>query len=173
VLGFSFGYLIPTGGAVKNTHGGRTISALDVFEITATPTPMNGDTRVTGWKSVDAAVVPALLDAVEDPERLQKALDLIATSELPEQMKEDLAARGGEILAAHTKTVDATESPVDPLRRKAEAVALEVATGGADLAHVRADDEPAPRPAPQLPAADDLRRRTREATLSVLTGENA
>ena len=169
-LGFSFGYLIPKGGATKNAHGGLNITALDVFEITATLTPMNQDTRVTGWKSVDAAVIPALLDAVADPGNLPKALDLIGASELSEQIKEDLATRGKEILDAHTKSVDATDSPVDPLRRRAEQTALELATGGADLSHIRAP-EPAAKAEPQY-TADELRRLTRDATLSVLTGDN-
>jgi HK97 family phage prohead protease len=40
-LGFSFGYLIPDGGAVKRADGVREIRKLDVFEITATAAPMN------------------------------------------------------------------------------------------------------------------------------------
>jgi HK97 family phage prohead protease len=51
VLGFSFGYLIPDGGAVKRAGGGNHIKELDVFEVTASPTPMNNDTRVLGWKA--------------------------------------------------------------------------------------------------------------------------
>jgi hypothetical protein len=57
-LGFSFGHLIPDGGAVKRAGGGRRITELDVFEITATPVPVNNDTRVVGWKSVEADVEP-------------------------------------------------------------------------------------------------------------------
>jgi hypothetical protein len=58
-LGFSFGYLIPEGGAVKRADGVREIRRLDVFEITATPAPMNNGTRVLNTK---AATDP-------DPER--------------------------------------------------------------------------------------------------------
>ena len=47
-IGFSFGYLIPEGGETKATAAARHITALDVFEITATQTPMNNDTRVLG-----------------------------------------------------------------------------------------------------------------------------
>jgi hypothetical protein len=50
VVGFSFGYLIPEGGAQKRAGGGRRITQLDVFEVTVTPAPMNNDTRVLGWK---------------------------------------------------------------------------------------------------------------------------
>lgn len=51
VVGFSFGYLVPDGGSTKRKGGGRHITALDVFEITATPTPMNNDTRVLDFKA--------------------------------------------------------------------------------------------------------------------------
>ena len=53
-VGFSFGYLIPTGGSSKRAGGGRTITALDIFEITATPAPMNNDTRVLSTKAMTA-----------------------------------------------------------------------------------------------------------------------
>jgi hypothetical protein len=52
-IGFSFGYLVPDGGATPRPGGGRHITALDVFEITATPTPMNNDTRVLSTKALD------------------------------------------------------------------------------------------------------------------------
>jgi HK97 family phage prohead protease len=52
-LGFSFGYLIPDGGSNDRKGGGRHITQLDVFEVTATPTPMNNDTRVVSTKAID------------------------------------------------------------------------------------------------------------------------
>lgn len=52
-LGFSFGYLIPDGGSTKRAGGGRNINELDVYEVTATPTPMNNDTRVLSVKSIE------------------------------------------------------------------------------------------------------------------------
>lgn len=48
-VGFSFGYLILE--AKKRAGGGRHISALDVFEATATPTPMNNETQVLSTKA--------------------------------------------------------------------------------------------------------------------------
>jgi HK97 family phage prohead protease len=54
-LGFSFGYLVPDGGAEKGAGGVRRLVELDVFEVTATPIPMNNDTRVLGWKQAPAA----------------------------------------------------------------------------------------------------------------------
>ena len=41
-LGFSFGYLI--GKAAKRADGVQVITELDVFEVSATPTPMNNQT---------------------------------------------------------------------------------------------------------------------------------
>jgi uncharacterized protein len=53
-IGFSFGYLIPEGGSFKRADGGRTITSLDVFEITVCPAPMNAETRVLATKALDA-----------------------------------------------------------------------------------------------------------------------
>jgi HK97 family phage prohead protease len=94
VLGFSFGYLIPDGGATRRADGTREIRELDVFEISACSTPMNGDTRVTAWKSADRE--PMSLDALRQleadlglgvPAELQKVRD-----EMRDQM---LAVLGG------------------------------------------------------------------------------
>lgn len=52
-IGFSFGYLIPEGGMQPRKGGGRHITELDVFEITATRTPMNNDTEVLSTKSAE------------------------------------------------------------------------------------------------------------------------
>jgi HK97 family phage prohead protease len=55
-IGFSYGYLVPEGGATERKGGGKHITALDVFEITATPTPMNNDTRVLAVKAMEDRV---------------------------------------------------------------------------------------------------------------------
>jgi phage head maturation protease len=52
-VGFSFGYLIPEGGARDRPGGGKRIVQLDVFEITVTPALMNADTRVLSTKALD------------------------------------------------------------------------------------------------------------------------
>jgi hypothetical protein len=74
--------------------GTREIRELDVFEISACSTPMNGDTRVTAWKSADRE--PMSLDALRQleadlglgvPAELQKVRD-----EMRDQM---LAVLGG------------------------------------------------------------------------------
>jgi HK97 family phage prohead protease len=55
-IGFSYGYLVPEGGAKAREGGGSHITELDVFEITATPTPMNNDTRVLSVKAMEDRV---------------------------------------------------------------------------------------------------------------------
>lgn len=68
-LGFSFGAMVANAGWTKNEHGGMNIESLDVFEVTATPTPMNTDTRVVSWKSKRTAGMddpPAAFDHVRD-----------------------------------------------------------------------------------------------------------
>ena len=104
-MGFSFGYLVPEGGAKTNEFGGKDIFALDVFEVTGTTTPMNNDTRVTAWKAI--------------------AADL-------KVMNERAAALSAE---DHAELVEAIKSIItgeparDPLRRQADEVALSVAAG--------------------------------------------
>lgn len=55
VLGFSYGYL-PTN-APKRSDGrkGRNILELDIYEITVTPAPMNGETRILSYKAAKGA----------------------------------------------------------------------------------------------------------------------
>jgi hypothetical protein len=50
-LGFSFGYIVTA--ATERPGGGREITKLDVFEITATTAPMNNGTRVLSTKGLD------------------------------------------------------------------------------------------------------------------------
>ena len=50
-LGFSFGYIVTA--ATDRPGGGREITQLDVFEITATTAPMNNGTRVLSTKALD------------------------------------------------------------------------------------------------------------------------
>ena len=58
-VGFSYGYLIPEGGAQKRGGGGRRITRLDIFEVTATPTPMNNATHVLEVKSAERDEPPS------------------------------------------------------------------------------------------------------------------
>jgi HK97 family phage prohead protease len=100
-IGFSFGYLVPDGGATPRPGGGRHITALDVFEITATPTPMNNDTRVLNTKALDAdlahvrdewrAQMTAALaagSATKSVETLRQKADRVARDHAPIQVAE-------------------------------------------------------------------------------------
>ena len=224
-LGFSFGYLILK--AAKRTGGGRQISELDVFEITATPTPMNADTRVLTYKAIldeliprselegaaggelkavwttayvndlpdsaflyvapggekdsDGKTTPRSLryfpvrDATGavDQAHVRNALARIPQSDLSQAVQDAATAKANGLLDS-SKTVDVTgQEPegarsVDPLRRKADAVALEVLSGGESLRKPprTPDHQPA---APRLSTAE-LRRQMHQATLDALTG---
>ncbi|MGZ5308655.1 MAG: HK97 family phage prohead protease, partial [Solirubrobacterales bacterium] len=49
-IGFSFGYVVKR--SRKRKGGGRDLLELDVFEVSATPSPMNNRTRVLSTKSM-------------------------------------------------------------------------------------------------------------------------
>jgi HK97 family phage prohead protease len=50
-IGFSFGYMVVNSSDRKG--GGKHITKLDVFEVSATPAPMNPDTRVLNTKALE------------------------------------------------------------------------------------------------------------------------
>lgn len=104
VLGFSYGYMVPEGGAVENARGGKDITAIDVFEITGTLTPMNNDTRVIDTKALDA--LRALEARVNQLEASVKALQEPAPSETeegatppPEPVKEPAGDQKAQLTA--------------------------------------------------------------------------
>jgi HK97 family phage prohead protease len=78
-VGFSYGYLIPEGGAKAREGGGKHIHELDVFEITATPTPMNNDTRVLAVKAMEDRV-DALETRIQELEGSIEGLETSAAS---------------------------------------------------------------------------------------------
>jgi hypothetical protein len=151
-LGFSYGYLIPDGGATKRagSKSGLHIKELDVFEITATPIPANNATGVLSWKSVQDrdAVIVELQEVKARLDTLEKALEDQKT------------------------TVDVTgKAPrarsVDPLRTRAMDVAMEIMSDGlpAQPPTKQATKEPETSGDP-----DELRERSRDLMLQVLTG---
>jgi HK97 family phage prohead protease len=129
VVGFSYGYLILD--ADVREDGGRTLKAIDVFEISVTATPANAGTRVVSWKSTDQQPEPE--PEVPSPE------DLRARSRELERELEDpdiTAARtmGRDWMAAHLRDVDTTDTTDDTktltpaqLRAKSDALAREFA----------------------------------------------
>jgi HK97 family phage prohead protease len=86
-LGFSFGYLIPDGGATKRDDGIREIRELDVYEVSACSTPMNAATRVTGFKGADRE--PPSLDELR---HLEASLDLDGNEQRRQQTADEFVA---------------------------------------------------------------------------------
>jgi Caudovirus prohead serine protease len=80
ILGFSFGYLITN--SVERADGVREIRGLDVFEVSATPTPMNGATRVLSTKSLidHDPLVDAINEAFAKADAAHQAAQLKARS---------------------------------------------------------------------------------------------
>lgn len=121
-LGFSFGYLVTD--SVKRTDGVREIRGLDVFEISATATPMNADTRVVSWKANEPKrTLPTSAElrelerglGIEDPEIMR------LRTEMRDAM---LRALGSNIDTAGTDRQPKSLSPTE-LREKAERVERE------------------------------------------------
>jgi HK97 family phage prohead protease len=72
-LGFSYGYLV-LDAAPRQGGNGLHIKALDIFEVTATPIPANGDTRVLNYKSLDD--LKAAVSAIEREEEEHQLPDV-------------------------------------------------------------------------------------------------
>jgi hypothetical protein len=75
-LSFSYGYLIPQGGAKKRAGkgSGLHITEIDLYEVSAVPVgPANNDTRVLSFKSVqeDALALQARILDLDETSRLQ------------------------------------------------------------------------------------------------------
>jgi HK97 family phage prohead protease len=149
-LSFSFGYLIPEGGATKRTGAakGLHITELDVFEISVVPVgPANNDTRVISWKSIQErdAIITELQDVKARLDKLEQHVQ--------------------------EKSVDATgketkSRSVDPLREHARQIAQEVMRGG-----VKPPEQvkQAPPPGPDM-SPDELREHARDLIVHVLSG---
>ena len=144
--GFSFGYLVPDGGATKRRGGGRNITALDVFELTLTPSPMNRQTRVLGYKTAEAAAnhSPRRVPTDEDLRAQVARLGLempISARNLRERASETTLefvsgqTRGEWKAAAKAakREDDEREQRTRELRRQMDEVRLEVAVGDTDL----------------------------------------
>lgn len=184
-LSFSFGFLFdPKMGATKLPNGRYRVKELDIFEISTIPVgPANNETRVLSFKAVEeqreeaARVareveqhqipeVPAQLESDPEPE-----VDL--TKELQE-IKSQLAETREELDALKKKAEEADKEPpkarsVDPLRKQAEAVALEFASDGRHLLKPPETVEQ-PKREPQLSLAE-LKQRMRDELLTHLSGE--
>jgi HK97 family phage prohead protease len=149
VLGFSFGYLITAGEHRKG--GGRHITGMDVFEVTATHAPMNGDTRVLGWKSARETLDSELQEVKGRLEKVEKAL-------------EDQESRKAEVTDQEPQA-----RSVDPLRKHALDLAQEVRQGGVST-HEAPPKLEEPEPSHSEMDAAALRKHSRELMLEILRG---
>ena len=188
-LGFSFGYL--TLKATPRRGGGKNLEEFDVFEITATPTPMNNDTRVVSWKSLpdtaeqweqavaveremEAGTLPDVPEPPPDPPVVEAALPPVPPAAGPQRRKATQVER--ELQERHLPTVpDATPEPEPTAEPEPEPVTPPDATcTGRSPARAR----PAPGPAggsartgrPARPARDRSRRRARRRGLTARPG---
>jgi HK97 family phage prohead protease len=191
-IGFSFGYLILE--STKRKGGGRHITELDVFEVTATPTPMNNATRVLTTKAAaelaeretkgppsEATLqkqeqenrleeatkgVPEGTEPAPDPvEKLQAQVDTL--SDQFEAFKSDLGEKLEGIKAAVEEPKRANTEPHDPLRKRSEQAVLEIQTDGiSSRKSPPVIQEPVPEPLDE----SDLRARSRRTMLELLTG---
>jgi hypothetical protein len=181
-LSFSFGYLIPKGGAAKLPGGRFRIKELDVYEISVVPVgPANNDTRVLSFKSaeelreetkrVEREVEEQQIPDVPEPPEAPTEPEVDLVKELQEVKAQLAEMRAG--LEDLTKKADVADKglgarSVDPLRQQADAVALEFASGDERLLHPPKTVAPK-RPEPAL-SLKELRDRTRDELLGVLSG---
>jgi hypothetical protein len=110
-LGFSYGYLIKAA-EPRGTGQGLHISAMDIFEVTATPIPANGDTRVLSYKSL--AELKAAMTALEQEEEEHQLPDDVEVLEPAEVIDEDPQAPVDEEVHA---TLEELQETVKRLER--------------------------------------------------------
>lgn len=108
------------------------------------------------------------------------ALARMPQSQLPQVVKDRLVAKTLKILetslSSSSKSADVTDDghaprSVDPLRARANAVALEHASGGESLRKPPQERKATPAPQPEL-TLDELRQRSRDEMLMALSGLN-
>jgi hypothetical protein len=189
-LGFSYGYLITA--AKGRQGGGRNITGLDIFEVTATPTPMNADPRVTSYKGTKQADQPPtasqlrILNSMigQAQEYIAAEVEAEDAAEMAEILDtlEELRgepATGEDETAGVEKSVDKL-SPADSggdeepreartLRETALKVALEIRTGGLSDRPPRVKETPEPPRTPEMDP-ETLRDYSRDLMVKVLSG---
>jgi HK97 family phage prohead protease len=160
-LSFSYGYIVPEGGATKRSgkQSGYHITELDLFEVSVVPVaPANNDTRVLSFKSLD---------------RPAEGLRAMAAARLLRELADSLEKQLSQDTTKQTADVtdkEAKPRSVDPLRKQAESTALEFASDGLSLREPPRQDAP-PKAEPELSLAD-LKKRMRDEMLIHLSGES-
>lgn len=190
---FSFGYEVPSGGHKRAKDGALNLLEIDLAEVGPTLKGMNPATELHAVKSAletekhndaedlrkQAEQVAREVEQIQVPDDIPPATDEASetTSDALErvqnelqELKTQLADMAGVLEDLKTKadeTDKGTKSrSVDPLRQQADAVALEVATGGVPLPPTKSVEQP---PEPEIPL-DELKRRMRDEMLGVLSG---
>jgi HK97 family phage prohead protease len=163
-LSFSYGYLIPDGGATKRsgTKNGLHITKLDLYEISVVPVaPANNDTRVLSWKAKTETQDAAL-------EALNFVRESLADDKLQQETKDSLLDQIKALVPEADVTDQEPEKApsVDPLRKHARETALRVLSGGVQPSK-QVPQEPKPQP-DMDPAA--LRKYSRDVIVHILSG---
>jgi len=152
---FSFGYEVPKGGEKRAKDGANELLQIDLAEVGPTLKGMNPATELHAVKSA--------LDATpaQEPTELQ---EVKARLEKIEQALEDLRSK------AEVTTETKTDTAVDPLRKDAQKLALEIRSGGLSATPPRSQQVvEEPKPEPEMDP-DALRKHSRDLMLQVLSG---
>lgn len=131
-LSFSYGYLVPDGGATKRAgkQRGYHITAIDLYEVSVVPVaPANNDTRVLGYKAMATGVSLQTLNAMIG--LAQRYIDKAPDAEDAAEMRsilDDLKELVSDVDDAADQAEDADDGKA--LRRRAAVTTLDVVTGG-------------------------------------------
>lgn len=187
---FSFGYAVPTGGERRAKDGANELLEIELAEVGPTLKGMNPSTELHAVKS--ALGVP--IDQDELREQSRRLEQEVAEATLPEikatepavvaddsavDLKNELQAVKDRLAALEAafddvkKKAEVTDKgpkaarSVDPLRKRSEELALEIASVGLDLqppAQVKQDERPEDHP-----SEEEIRRRSRDLMFEVLS----
>lgn len=152
---FSFGYSVPKGGEKRAKDGANELSLIDLAEVGPTLKGMNPATELHAVKSALEQQEPA-----EPPELQEVRAQLEAAQAELARLKAEREEKADET------DKEPVARSVDPLRRQADAVALEFATRGLPA---KSPTPPAPSREPEMDLRD-LKRRMREEVLTHLSG---
>jgi HK97 family phage prohead protease len=187
---FSIGYDVPAGGEKRAADGANEISEITLAECGPCLKGIDPKTELQAVKSaLGVKDAPDAAAQREEAARVVREVEQAQIPEVPEQPAppvepeidlahelqevKGLLAEVREELDALKEKADATDKEsrkarsVDPLRERADAVALEIASDGQSLR--RPPKTAAPTP-PDLIPLDELKERTRDEMLGVLSG---
>jgi HK97 family phage prohead protease len=151
-MSLSFGYLVPEGKSYRDEKTGiNALLEIDLFEGTIAPGPVNPETRILSMKSseelreestrLEREVAEARIPEIPAPDEPVKT-ELEKCEERFTKELQEVKAQLAEVLAGFedlkTKQAAMTDKEtksrsVDPLRKRSEELALEIASGGMSL----------------------------------------